>query len=78
MGRLGQSGGAVEPGEEGKPMSEGDGGCEECGGDVEEVNVEAFEISGKILCADCAGELFETEAEHETHDRTDRRDPARQ
>ena len=35
--------------------------CEHCGEpmDASEVSVEAFELSGKILCPDCAEEVFE-------------------
>jgi len=35
--------------------------CESCGEglDAGEINVEAFELSGKVLCPDCAAELFE-------------------
>ena len=38
-----------------------DGACDECGEfmDAEEVNVEAFELTGKILCEACAAEAME-------------------
>lgn len=38
-----------------------DAACEECGEflDATEVNVEAFELTGKLLCAGCAEEAIE-------------------
>lgn len=33
-----------------------------CGDEVESVNIEAFELTGKILCESCAQEAFEREA----------------
>ena len=33
--------------------------CETCGDDDFSPNVQAFEISGKILCDECADEVFE-------------------
>lgn len=40
---------------------EPDGACEACGEgmSIDELNVEAFEISGQVLCPDCAATLFE-------------------
>ncbi len=40
-----------------------DGLCEECGEpmDATDVNVESFEITGKLLCPDCADEGFDKE-----------------
>jgi hypothetical protein len=37
-----------------------DGYCEECDApmDADELNVEAFEMTGKLLCADCAAEAL--------------------
>ncbi len=34
--------------------------CDRCADptDAEEINVEAFEISGQIVCAGCADEIF--------------------
>jgi hypothetical protein len=34
-------------------------GCERCGDDDISPNVEAFELSGEIVCDDCAEEIFE-------------------
>lgn len=33
-----------------------------CAEEVEEINIESWEITGKILCADCADEDFERRA----------------
>lgn len=42
------------------------GMCERCDDDVDEVNLEAFELTGEILCAGCAQEAFDelAEADH--------------
>ncbi len=34
-----------------------------CADEVASVNVEAFELTGKVLCESCAEEAFEAEAE---------------
>jgi hypothetical protein len=34
-------------------------GCEDCGEADCQPNVEAFELSGKILCDECASQVFE-------------------
>ena len=38
--------------------------CEDCGDpmDASEINVEAFEMTGHVLCEDCAQEAFEKAA----------------
>ncbi len=37
--------------------------CERCGESVEAINVEAFELSGQVVCEDCADEVFAKSAE---------------
>lgn len=37
---------------------EAEGSCQRCRAEVESVNVEAFELTGQILCEDCADEVF--------------------
>jgi hypothetical protein len=37
---------------------EDEGLCERCGEPVEAINVEAFEVSGQVVCEDCADEVF--------------------
>lgn len=39
------------------------GECQDCGCDIEDVNVEAFELFNRFLCPDCADERFEREAQ---------------
>lgn len=41
--------------------------CEECGEfmDAMDVNVEAFELTGQILCDGCAQEAFEALPDHQ-------------
>lgn len=34
------------------------GCCERCRAEIETVNVEAFELTGQVLCEDCADEAF--------------------
>lgn len=46
-------------------MLNGGDHCAACGEEIEDVNVEAFEISGKLLCEACADRLFEDEAERD-------------
>jgi ribosome-binding protein aMBF1 (putative translation factor) len=33
--------------------------CEICGEECDTANIETYEISGKIVCDDCADEIFE-------------------
>ena len=33
--------------------------CAHCGEAIEEANVEAFELSGELVCHDCAEAIFE-------------------
>ena len=33
--------------------------CAHCGEEIEEANVEAFELSGELVCDDCAEAIFE-------------------
>ena len=52
------------------------GDCQPCEGlgcksTVEEINIESWEITGKILCADCVEAAFESGAEEYPHPRTD-------
>jgi formylmethanofuran dehydrogenase subunit E len=37
--------------------------CETCEEDEFSPNIEAFEISGKIVCDDCADEIFEANSQ---------------
>jgi hypothetical protein len=39
--------------------------CEalDCGAELDDVNVEAWELSGKFLCEDCAESFFEEAAQ---------------
>ena len=41
-----------------------DGACESCGEfmSADELNVEAFELTGQVLCQDCAGAAMEKAA----------------
>ncbi len=41
------------------------GECERCGDDIEELNVESWEVTGAFLCAGCTEEAFESHAEHD-------------
>ncbi len=43
----------------GKKAGEYPAGCQTCGEEDFSPNIEAFEISGKILCDECAEEVFE-------------------
>lgn len=45
--------------------------CPRCKSTVEEVNIESWEITGKILCADCVEAAFESGAEEYPDPRTD-------
>lgn len=56
---------------------EPDAVCEDCGEflDATEVNVEAFEATGQMLCAGCANEAFE--AMHPIDEGLDPPDPDR-
>lgn len=36
--------------------------CEECESEIDDVNVESWETTGKFLCADCAESAFEEAA----------------
>lgn len=36
--------------------------CEQCGDDIDDINVESWETTGKLLCAGCAEEAFEADA----------------
>lgn len=41
------------------PVSEGKANCSRCDNDDFSPNIEAFEISGEIVCDECAEEIFE-------------------
>ena len=34
--------------------------CEDCGEEMKQVNLEAWELSGRVVCDDCADEIFES------------------
>lgn len=60
-------------------MDEYDAICEDCGDELDsnDINVEAFELSGQILCKLCAEAYFEREADPDRlrEDRDERRKP---
>lgn len=39
-----------------------------CAEEIEEINVESWEVSGKMLCADCADADFERRTEQDRED----------
>jgi len=43
-------------------MSAATAPCADCGDEIDEINVEAFELYGKLLCPDCAEARFEEDA----------------
>ncbi len=43
----------------GPEYDDGLSACVHCGEAIEEANVEAFELSGELVCDDCAEAIFE-------------------